>query len=196
MAEALAAIGAVWQGGRALLGSGTWVVEGMTRLGLLQLEGNKRPHLLWHGYVGDEDVAPLRAALEQRGRVLPGGLDFMFQTPWKVAWTEGTEVIELFDRGGLRCVATHKDLSLHPRVGAARRIPVGSVRAVQAEGYAYRSASRVRLVLDDNRLVGVLSAIDLLAPWADDPWGIYEGWTTRAAAALATRIGVPVVTLS
>jgi hypothetical protein len=189
--SAAAAILAVWRGEPALFGRGGYGDGESSRIGLLCAD-RLRPRLLWHGHLPDAQVEPLFARLAMRGPLARGGLDFMFASDWKVAWTEPPFPFRLYDRAGLRCELRDGAVRVRGWFGCVRSFPAADIRAVRAEGFAYRARSRALLVLDAGLPVAFATSWDLAAPFTDDPWAIYEEWAARAATSLATALAVPV----
>ena len=186
---ALEAIVARWDGGPSIFAPG-WRNAGWTRVGFLVTTG-RRATMDWNGYVADDAVDRLRDRLGERGPVERGGVDLMFATRWKVAWTESPGACRIFAAGRLRCEAEGAAISIVPRLGRARRLPASAVRAVRAEGHAFRARSRIELELERGRAIAVASSWDLAAALSDDPWAIREAWTVKAGAHLAAVLGVP-----
>jgi hypothetical protein len=189
--DAVAAITCAWAGSPAIIGTGTWSEQGHVRIGVLDVSG-KRPALVWAGHVAAADVSELFGVLEAHGPCERGGLDFMYATPWKIAWTQSSERVRVFDRQRLRCEASEQGIVVHDRCRGQRSIGRERIRIVRATGHAFRIRSHVDLVLDDGSCVTAVAAHDLGAVFSDDPWAIWETWTVRVATALAGTLGIAI----
>ncbi len=188
--EAVGAIRNRWRGNKAILGTGSWHQDGCSRVGLLQVDGVERPKLIWDGYVKDGEVEDLRRRLSTVGAVMPGALDFMYATEWRVAWTTTPAPFAVYDRKGLCASVVDRNLIARSRSGVQRIIPAKEVRAVIPEGRAFRARSRVLVRTASGEDVSLVAVWDLGAWFDDVPYSIYESWTVSVANILSERLGL------
>lgn len=184
------------EGRTVLVGEGQFSPHlGRPRVGVLRLDGDGAPALIWDGFPEEADVAAIRAALSASATVWPGALDTMYATPWTLAWTLPPAAIRAYDPEGPALAIEGSTITLFTAGRPRRRADVAAVTAVRGWAGDDRVRRGVDLVLRGGEAVTVAEREDPAA--AVDPTydhldlSLDAAWIPAFGRALAAAIGAP-----
>ncbi|MGE0550914.1 MAG: hypothetical protein AB7O24_30575 [Kofleriaceae bacterium] len=187
--EAFHIINPGWDRTPALLANGQGGDAEKVRFGFLPLTPG-RPHMLWNGYLTEFEAIALRAMLAAKGQVLSGGFDFMYATPWRVAWAASPEYLSIYSPRGVR-TKVYADRVEVQRPGAGiRRIPRDAIAEVRGETGLFHAMTRVRARLKGGDQVSLITSYNVRAVFSDENRGVYEQWPHRVADAVKTHLDI------
>ena len=196
--EVAASLRSALQGSTVIVGGGQYSpYPDRCRVGVLRVDGDGEPDLVWDRFLPRTAVSELRTALRAFCEVLEGELDTMAATQWTLAWTVSPAPLRVYDRRGLLAEREGSNARVLSRSGAPVRVPIEQIESVLGWVSGDWVKRGVSLVLRAGERVVVAQVED---PFAQiDP--TYDGinlmldasWAAEMGKAIAKGLGVPYV---
>jgi hypothetical protein len=174
-----------------LVATGQYAPVGQDRVGVLDV--TNEPELAWDGFVVRERIPAFREALTERNTIWPGELDFMYATPWTLAWTTEPAPLRIWNGEGELLSLDGDTLRVKSSPTSLAAKGVRSVEVWLANGWVTRgvslhvasSSNPIEVVQQDEPMASFDPTYDGINLMCDAAWAVSLGKT------IAKTLGVP-----